>query len=335
MFCKSNDEENFLTRFGVTWRYSNKETFGTLVPGWDVVNFGRPKARVEDAMLEYAERSKATGSSGPAPVLRITGRQSQDGSPNGREVLDGVQRLGGQHLLNVTTFSAYLVETDSDLKARQIRVSANAILHGHQESPEWTRRQVVQQLIIEGKMSVEEVARMFGWNPKAVEEERVFLNTGFRIRCIGGPEGLTKGVILQLAEHFQSEDFDKAAKPISAFCQDLKTGKFTNGDVAVHIEKFCTVKRGGKLPLHQQFATRLEEFRADESVQVRLTDKRAPNHRRFDTNLLSFLKSAKTAADKLVAERFPMPYPEECFTLLNQIESRVRELQKFAKAAKR
>ena len=163
MFVKDSRVEAFLTREGVKWKYTNAVKFSDLSANWQAVNAGRSTPLVDEAIYEYAEKTKQ-GSEGPAPILHQR--------PDGKDVLDGLQRLGAALLLGVSEFSAYVIETDSDTAAKKIRVFANQVLQGgHSETSAWTRARVVAELVVEGTMSAREIARMGGWNLADVEKE--------------------------------------------------------------------------------------------------------------------------------------------------------------------
>ena len=323
MFAKDDRTEQFLNHLGVKWKYTNDLEYAALRPTWDQANLGRSRARVEDAMLEYAERTKA-GSSPPAPIVRVMGRQL--------DVLDGVQRLGAGQLCDETRFSAYIITTDSELMARTIRVMANHHLNGgYGEPAAWTRRQAVELLVIQGGMSPEEVSRLGGWKLADVVDDRAYAEWSLRIRQIGGPE-LPKGIVLNIASHAQPDDLSKAPKPIAAFCDSLKRGKFTNGDSERPVREFFDGVQRKKGRLHEEFSERLERFNSDPDVQAHF--ERRPNPRDPATKLLAALKTAKTVVESLAKQRCVITYPEECFLILHQIEAGVKELQTLAKTAR-
>lgn len=321
MSAKDERTEQYLTRMGVKWEYVNDLTYDKLVPLWDGVNLGRSRVKVEEATIEYGIREQA-GSIPPAPILRDT--------HEGLEVLDGVQRLMAKQLIDCTRFSAYVVTTGSDLLARQIRVMANHVLNGgHGESAQWTRRQAVQMLVIDGGMSCEEVARLGGWNVKDMEEDRTYLETDFTIRSVGGPEGLSKGVVLNVAKYATKCDMKKAAKPVAEFFQDLKRGRFTNGDSDPYIKAFFDVRRSKEV--YQQLTDNLASFRRDPEVVTRL-EGRKPSKRLPDGRLRWALKSALSVSSELVAAEEEIRYIDEFFHLLNQIRTNLQTLQRGATA---
>ena len=124
---KCSRTEAFLTSMGVRWKYSNAVQPKQLKPEWDKENIGRPRAKIEEAMEDYAGRVE-NGSPMPAPILWKTAK--------GFVILDGVQRiLVLVELLNATKFSAYIIETDSPNLADTIRVLANVLLQGGHQEP--------------------------------------------------------------------------------------------------------------------------------------------------------------------------------------------------------
>lgn len=324
MFTKDSRQENFLTQKGGQWKYSNNVTHDDLEPNWDYVNLGRSQVQVEQAIAEYCQRMDA-GSAAPAPILNKT--------PRGLEVIDGVQRLVAAHRRNTTRFSAYIVETDSELLVRRLRVFANHLLQGHPEPTEWTRQQAIQVLIIEGKMSVAEVAEEGGWKVKDIEEDKTYLDWSFAIRCIGGPQKLTKGVVLNIADHARMDDLQVAPEPIAEFCNCLKRGRFSNDDSQPHIVEFFDVNRKNRRRIYAQFVQRLEEFNDDPEVQTRLTGRKRSGQS-SEIKLRSQLKSSRTVTEELVSAGAQINFMAEFFQIWNQVEKNLKTIEKQSKTIK-
>lgn len=320
MFTKDSRKENFLTGLGADWKYSNKKTFADLIPNWMNVNFGRSKNRVEEAILIYAERYQQNRSLAPAPILRPT--------KIGCEVLDGLQTLGAAELLGITEFSAYIVTTDSERLARTIRVLANELTQSsYGEPPQWTKRQAIDLLVNKEGMSLEELSRLTGWKISDLREEKTCVDTLWAVHCIGGPQELPKGVLLNIAEHSQLADFEKAGKPIGEFCHDLKRGRFSNGESKPYVENFFSVNRKAK-DLHQEFTKNLDKFRRDEEVKTKLSGKRPTTPRDPGVELRGILRSALTVTEKLLQKKVRLVYCEEYHGLLNQIKGNVQLLSR-------
>jgi len=310
---------------GLVWKYVNDVTYLQLVPNWDGINLGRSKVKVEEAAMEYAAREEA-GSMPPAPVLRETS--------DGFDPLDGIQRLLAKQLLSCTRFSAYIVTVESELLAKEIRIFANSALNGcHGESSQWTRRQAIQHLVIEGGMSCEEVARKGGWKLADVEDDRLYLDTDFKLRCIGAPEGLSKSLVLNIAEVMRPDDLKQAAKPIAEFCADLKRGHFTNGDAKPYVQAFFSVPRT-KGKVHDHFAEALDDFRKQPDVKTRM-EGRVSSRRNPDIQLRASMKSVLTTIDRLVATEEEIRYLDEFFHLANQIKSGLTKLARGPAVAKK
>jgi len=133
-----------------------------LANGW--ANLGRGTSKDEDAILEYASRME-NGSAAPAPILWE--------QPEGYVVLDGVQRNCPSAVNGATRIAtAYICLINDNLLSQTIRILANNCLSGRVESPEWTRSQIVRVLVIEGGMSIEEVARRSGCSASALRKEK-------------------------------------------------------------------------------------------------------------------------------------------------------------------
>lgn len=321
MFCKDSRQENFLTQFGVKWKYTNATTFEQLAPTWEQANMGRAQAKVDAVILEYAARTEA-GSSAPAPILRKSSR--------GYEVLDGVQRLCAEKFLGTTMFTAYVVETDSDLMATQVRVFANHLLAGHPESADWNRKRIVQLLVIEGGMSIDEVARIGGWKAKDVEEEKLAMDFGFAIRCIGGPEQLPKGVLLTIAANAKMDDFKIASVPIAEFCSDLKRARFSNGESEGYIREFFGINRSNRKTIFEQLQRRLEKFRDESEVRARLAG-RGPQRRQPDIKLRSAMKVVLTITEEFLRVGENIVYLDEFHLLWNQVDTNLKHLGRKVK----
>ena len=316
MFTKDDRSEGMLTRFGPVWTYTNDVEWAQMVLAWQGRNAGRSRTRVDDIVLEYAARMEA-GSPAPAPILRKTAK--------GLEPLDGVQRLCAEEMQGSTRFSAYIVKTDSDLLALTIRVLANKLLAGHPEPDDWSRRQAVQLLVIDGGMSVEEVARLGGWKKTDVEEDRVNQDWGFKIRCAGGPEQMAKCLVLTVAEHAQQGDL--AFNPVVEFLADLKRGRFSNGEAEPFIKEFFDVPRTNPKKMHDHFERRLEEFHEDPETQARL-EGRTRTRQSGDMNLRRAMKGVLTITEELLATKEAVPYVDEFFQFWIQVERNLKTLNK-------
>jgi len=321
MFTKDSRREQFLTLLGADWTYCDDNSLEELTPSWDNENLGRSKARVEEAMLEYGSRME-TGSAAPAPILRPTDR--------GKDILDGMQSLGGFQIIGGTRFPAYIVKTASDVMANTIRIMANHILNGgHAPTSLWTKRQAIQHLVNSGGKSLEEIARLGGWKQADVEEEKDYLDWSFAIRSIGGPEEINKGIVLHIQDNAKMDDLRQAPKPIVAFVQDLKTGRFSNGDSKPHIESFFAVNhKKGKL--HDQFSKNLATFREDPEVKTRLED-RCRTRMGPDVNLRRALRTVLGITEELAAKKTELLYMDEFFHLLNQIRTNLQAMVKTRK----
>lgn len=319
MFTKDSREENFLTLHGASWKYRDDITFKMLALNWQDKNNGRPRPKVEDAMIEYGMRMQG-GSAAPAPILL----SRDDGT---LDVLDGVQRLGGAELIGVTVFPAYVV-TASESMAMRLRVLANHCLIGdHGPDAAWNRAQAVGLLVIDGGMSTAEVALLGGWKKEDLDKERQYQEYSFAIRCIGGPEQLTKGVVENVAAYASIDTIKKAPKPTAEFFHDLKRGRFSNGDSKPHVKKFFDGTEKRKVQLHELFNDRLQEFRNEREVQTRL-EGRTPTRRNPDVKLRATIKAAVTMTEDFIRDSVEILYVEEFYHMLNQVRD---NLQKIAK----
>lgn len=329
MFTTDSRTEKFLDWMGVKWRYTNDLTFGALAPSWEATNLGRSQVKVEKAIQEYGLLMDR-GSPAPAPILW------NDPSTKRHEVLDGMQRLHTEQRRNPSTFSAYVVETDSAVMVKKIRVFANYRLQGgYQESAEWTLERAVFLLVGEGRMSVEEVAEMGGWTVSSVRDKKECMDWGFRIRTIGGPEKFPDSVIRVIAKSAQLEDLEAAAAPVAEFLIDVKRMRLSAEEATPYVEEFFSVvRRKGKL--HEQFAEKLEEFHADDEVTIRLAD---PARRRYqpmtaESRLLRALKAALTTAERVQSGGDRIPFMAEYFQVLGRIEKVLKQIESSSRKQK-
>ncbi len=324
MFTKDSRTENFLTSLGVTWKYTNSMAYAKLKPTWRDVNQGRPKAKVDDAILCYAEQMES-GSPAPAPII-----WTFDSSP-----LDGVQRLSAGEVRGYTTFSAYLVETDSPDMASAIRVIANQRLQGsYQESEAFTMQRAIDVLVNEIGWSVEQVAALGGWKPAKVAEKKLLSDWGFAIRRIGGPEKLPDGIVKTIADTAKLHDLEVAREPVAEFLNDVKRAKFTNGDAQPYVADFFA-NAGKKKDVRSIYVRRLELFRDDPEVATRLAN---PRQRRYsptsiDSKLRRALKAALTIAEEVKNSGEPVYYVDEFCLLVNQISRVLKQIPTQRKQA--
>lgn len=309
MFTKDSRTEVFLTQMGVEFRYTNNVAFSDLAPGWDCKNLARPSAKREDAILEYATLMES-GSPAPAPILH-----QSEATYN---VLDGVQRLCASQLGGATKVSAYVVLSDSDEILDAIRVLANIRLQGRQEPPEWTRRRAVEILVIQRGMSHAEVARLGGWTPADIKRLAETMDLGFAIRCIGGPL-LPDSTIEVIGKYVSKDSLPKFQKPIAAFFETLKDGKFSAQDAEPLVQEFFSP---AAKPSNNVYQERLDEIKRTPEVEIRLKGRRS-TRLSPDVNLRRALRSVETIVDEM---QKPPLYIDEFFRLLKVIDRKLRAL---------
>lgn len=314
MFTTDSRVENFLTQMGVKWEYVNGILFTLLDDNWRIENMARPVAVREDAVLEYFALMES-GSAAPAPILHF---------PKDKYfLLDGVQRVSAEELTGATRFSGYVVTCDSEDMLAAVRVLSNARLQGRAESAEWTRKRAVEILVIQRGLSVKEVALMGGWKPADVERTAKVIDWGFKIRSAGGPV-LADNMIELVSRHMNESDLNAASKPIAEFLSTLKTGKFSRDDAEPHVADFFSkITKTSKL--HAIYKARTATFLDLPEVQVRLTGRRGTGVAK-DVTLRRMLKSAVTVVDEIIAEKGEVPYVDEFFKLLKQINGKLRDV---------
>ena len=105
-------------------------------------------------------------------------------------VLDGLQRLLAAESRKMTSFSAYIVDTDSPAMVLKIRVFSNYRLQGgYQESSDWTLEQAVMLLVNDGSMTVEEIAELGDWTNSQVRDKKQVIDFRLAVRGVGGLNG--------------------------------------------------------------------------------------------------------------------------------------------------
>jgi hypothetical protein len=315
MFTTDNRTEAFLKFLGVKFNYTNNLTMEALHGGWDVVNAGRPQARRENAINEYAALMES-GSPAPAVIVRRL--------PDGKiSVLDGVQRLAAAIKSGFTRFSAYVVDTDSEDMIESIRSLANVRLQGHTEKPEWQVRNAVQRLVIDRGMSAKEVARLGGWKPANIERLETVLRCGFQIRCIGGPQQLPDGIVFRISEVASDDELRIAAKPVAAFLNAVNKGRFSTEDALPYIDRFFAhvAKRSEAVAVYGE---RLQEFLEEPEVETRLHGRASPGMA-ADVNLRRAMKTCIGILDRIAEDGGTLRYVDEFFRLNKQIDARLRK----------
>lgn len=319
-FTEDTRTETYLTSMGVKFKYSNSVTLEQMSPGWEHVNLSRPKAQREDAIIEYAQLMEG-GSPAPAPIICDT--------PDGYDVLDGVQRISAAQMILTTKISAYIVTSDSPETLTAIRVLSNSRLQGKAESPEYTRRNAVEVLVVDGGLSAAEVARMGGWKTTDVERIAEALKWGRAVEAIGGPK-LSGRVLSLLADHTTLSDIAKSPEPIAKFLTTLKAAKFSADDAAEHIEAFFTgLPNRGR---HKTLEDRLEEFVEMPEVEARINGRKSWTVSN-DVKLGRALKSAITVLTDIEKTGDSLLNIDEFFRLVNDIDDRLHALAKNHKKA--
>jgi hypothetical protein len=309
MFTTDSRTENFLTQLGVKFKYKNGIVISkSLRKGWQDENIGRPVAIREEAVLEYSSLMES-GSAAPAPVLIQT--------ESGLRVLDGVQRIAGADLIGTTRISAYVVTTDSEDVIATIRVLANARLQGRSEPAEWTRRRAVEVLVVQRRMSIAEVAAMGGWKKPDIDRIASAIRLQSRISQFDGPE-LSDKMLSVLSPHIPvSGPLEKATQHVVGMLRAIKTSQLSATDAEPYVaEFFRPLLRGEKT--FCAYATRLEEFKDDPEIAVRLNG-RGKTELPKSIALLKSLKSAETIMHQLLTSSEMIRNPDEYFRILSRV----------------
>lgn len=312
MFTSDSRTETYLTQMGVQFAYSNSVKFAHLKPGWDTHNLARPVPKREDAIMEYAALMES-GSPAPATILHRT--------PDGFDVLDGVQRLAAAELNSYSQLSAYIVDSDSDDMVAAIRVLANARLQGRAEPGEWTRRRAVEVLVVGRGMTFGEVAKMGGWRPADIERIADAILWRERIHSVGGPT-LPDNMLSMLSQYTTEQQLEKTPKPIASFLHDLKKTQLACSDAEPYVDEFFApiTKQSNA---HKIYTARLESFRAEPEVHTRLMGRKR-SELSSDVHLLRTLKSAVTVLNGIAEDGEQLPYVDEFYRLLREIETKIK-----------
>jgi hypothetical protein len=316
MFTTDSRTETFLTQMGVPYQYTNNVSFGSLRGGWESRNIARPTPQRQNAILEYALLMEQ-GSPAPAVILHKT--------EQGLDVLDGVQRLSAAEMSATTVISAYVVTCDSDNLVTAIRLLANARLQGHQESPEWTKRQAVQHLVIQRCMTCTEVAKMGGWREADVRRLSEVMNFGFKLRCIGAPQNLPDVLVQSIREKIGINNIHKAQQPVVEFLVASQRANFATADLEPYLSDFFAPYPGHNW--HEEFNVRLQNFLSSEEVQVRLHGRKG-QPLTHDVNLRRAMRSVITVMDGIAESGDKLSYVEEFQQLANTITKKLKTLKK-------
>lgn len=315
MFSPDSRTETFLTTMGVSFEYAPSVEFSALKRGWEGHNIARPTPQRQEAILEYALLMEQ-GSAAPAVILHLT--------PAGLDVLDGVQRLSAAQVAGASQVAAYLVSCDSDNLLTAIRLLANVRLQGHQEKPEWTRRQAVEHLVIQRGMSCAEVARMGGWREADVRRLSEVMDYGFKLRCLGAPL-LPDSLIEAIRKRIPIETVHKAVKPVVDFLDASQRANFSASDLEPHLDAFLAPYAGHNW--HEELTDRLEHFLHTEEVNIRLHGRQG-QPMSHDINLRRALRSVITVLDGIAGKGGGLPYIEEFQQLVNVISKRLKEVKR-------
>jgi hypothetical protein len=314
MFTTDNRTETFLTQMGVPYQYTNNVSFGSLRRGWESRNIARPTPQRQNAILEYALLMEQ-GSPSPAVILHKT--------EQGLDVLDGVQRLSAAQVSAATVISAYVVRCDSDNLVTAIRLLANVRLQGHQESPEWTKRQAVDHLVIQRGMSCAEVAKMGGWREADIRRLSEVMDFGFKLRCIGAPN-LPDVLVQSIREKINIEQIHKAPQPVVEFLSTSQRANFATTDLEPYLGDFFAPYPGHNW--NEEFSTRLQDFLSSEEVQVRLHGRKG-QPLAHDVNLRRAMRSVITVMDGIAKSDDKLSYVEEFQQLANTIMKKLKALK--------
>lgn len=330
MFTTDSRTEKFLDWIGVKWHYTNEMSFDRLSPNWDSQNLGRSQVRVQAAVQEYGALMDR-GSAAPAPILWFNDESDYN------EVLDGIQRLLAEEARKSVSFSAYVVESDSPIMVKKIRVFANYRLQGgFGESSEWTLEKAIIELINSDSMSIEEVAEFGGWPPATVRDKKQSIDFGNLVRDVGGPDKLPDSMLRSVGKHSAREDFSSAPVPIAGFLNDVKRMRLSAAEAEPYLETFFSVSRS-KGKLFDQFNRKLTEFRDDDEVAGRLAD---PSRRRYqpmssEGKLLKVLKGALTTASNVLDSGDIVCDMAEYFQTVGKIKKVLSQIERISKNKKR
>lgn len=314
MFTTDSRTATFLTQMGVVYEYTNSVTYDNLKRGWENRNLARPVPQRQDAVLEYAVLMEQ-GSPAPAVILHNTDQ--------GLDVLDGVQRLAAAQVSGATSVSAYVVSCDSDNLVTAIRLLANARLQGHQETPEWTKRQAVEHLVLQREMSCSEVAKMGGWREAEIKRLSEVMDFGFKLRCIGAPK-LSDVLIESVRKKISMGQIHKAPQPVVDFLTASQRAKFATSDLEPYLGEFFAPYAGHNW--HDELNSRLANFMAAEEVQVRLHGRKG-QPLAHDVHLRRALRSVITVLDGIVENNDSLPYIEEFQKLVNTISRKLKAVK--------
>jgi hypothetical protein len=321
MFSLDSRTENFLRQMGVKFEYTNDILFNMLLAGWREKNIGRPVAVRDEAVEEYATLMNS-GSAAPAVVLHR--------SPNGLDVLDGVQRLIAAELHGTTRINAYVVQCDSEDTLTAIRILANARLQGRAEPVEWTRRQAVKVLVVGRGMSETEVAQLGGWRLADVDRIAAAIRWSETLISIGCPEGLPDSLCSVIAKYADPVLVRKCSQPVAKFIRTIRLAKLSADDAEPYVEEFFSEVPSSKA--FETYGRRLEDIESDPEIQVRVKGRKT-NSISNETKLGRALRTANTVMLEILDKGESVTYPDEFFRILKQLHETMHEITPLRKKA--
>ncbi len=272
MFRVSSDVEYYLNSQGVKSDFVDGIGFDELASGWDAINYGRDKCKVEDAIIDYAERTES-GSEAPAPILNM--------KKDGYEVLDGVQRLCAGMLLGATRFSAYVVKTNSKSTVHTIRIGANPSLNGiFRPSPEWELRNAVEILHLMDKLSAKDIAKAIGRKKAVVQKEIERQVSCQRLADAGFKGNVKKGWVDAGNKNLPKSDWEKHPGCIVTAVEFLESAAGKNGMAEELFEQLGETNEKTNCDRAVQYASVIDKFSKRPDVASRLLGKRKLD--RFD-----------------------------------------------------
>ena len=305
MFMTDNRTESFLNQIGVKWTYLDDVRFDQLHSKWRDFNYGRETPVDQDLVLEYAALMEQKS---PAPAVIVHRRT------DGIEILDGLQRLHAAHMLEVTSFSAYLVNTKSDLKCHMIRIASNGRLNGKAPARAFTLSQAVKMLYFEDGCSISDIQLLLGRQRKAIEEEIAFQSHRHAMQSIGvNVDNLNRGMIVEASKHLDPDDYHRAQKPIAGFFNTLADCRFRNSDSAEYIQEFCEIPKSAQRNRHLKYADNLKSFRSQPQIVRRLEGGRKTEP---VENILVQLRAARTVIRKVQQNKNEISDPEYAHAII-------------------
>jgi hypothetical protein len=288
-FTKSTDVEKYLTSIGVEFKYRSRIPMTRLTASWRSTNYARDKARLEDVVLEYAERMEG-GSLAPAPVVHEI--------DDGVELLDGLQRTSAADLRGETYISAYEIVGADKVTIHCIRIGANSMLNGHRPDPQFELTNAVRLLHMTDSLSATDISNVTGFKASRVQAEIERQRTEKVVRTAGYRGRIKKNWLDCASQHMPEQDLSHNLDAVKQVFEWLGKVDSKNGLAKEVFERLGALKHKKHVRRVDQIKSVLEQF----SKRPEISGKLHGRKRDLIDNAIDKLRGASTAVKNAKAK---------------------------------